>query len=114
MYGIDPKNFRRSSHVYIAADISYDSGQNRRGGIGAEKAAGDGGARRRSQTPNSSHALRVARRARHVFEQEVEDLAGFETQLRKFIDDKAFQGWSKKMSTLLRESPKRELYLIAE
>jgi len=49
-----------------------------------------------------------------VFEQEVEDLAGFETQLRKFIDDKAFQGWSKKMSTLLRESPKRELYLIAE
>ena len=49
-----------------------------------------------------------------VFEQEVEDLAGFETQLHKFIDDKAFQGWSKKMSTLLRESPKRELYLIAE
>jgi len=49
-----------------------------------------------------------------VFEQEVEDLAGFEEQLRRLTDSKAFQGWTKKMSPLLRESPKRELYLLAE
>jgi hypothetical protein len=49
-----------------------------------------------------------------VFEQEVEDLGGFETQLHKFTTDKAFRDWSKKMSPLLRESPKRELYLLAE
>jgi hypothetical protein len=49
-----------------------------------------------------------------VFEQEVEDLASFEAQLRKLTDNKAFQSWTKKMSPLLRESPKRELYLLAE
>jgi hypothetical protein len=49
-----------------------------------------------------------------VFEQEIEDLPGFETQLRKLTDTKAFQSWTKKMSPLLRESPKRELYLLAE
>jgi len=49
-----------------------------------------------------------------VFEQEVEDLASFEGQLRKLTDNKAFQSWTKKMSPLLRESPKRELYLLAE
>ena len=49
-----------------------------------------------------------------VFEQEIEDLAGFEAQLRKLTDNKAFQSWTKKMSPLLRESPKRELYLLAE
>jgi hypothetical protein len=49
-----------------------------------------------------------------VFEQEVEDLAGFETQLHTFTNDKAFQTWSKKMSPLLRESPKREVYMLAE
>jgi hypothetical protein len=45
-----------------------------------------------------------------VFEQEVDDLAGFESQLRKLTESKAFQSWTKKMSPLLRESPKRELY----
>jgi len=49
-----------------------------------------------------------------VFEQEVEDLDSFEAQLRKLTDNKAFQSWTKKMSPLLRESPKRELYLLAE
>ncbi len=49
-----------------------------------------------------------------VFEQEIDDLAGFETQLRKLTDTKAFQSWTRKMSPLLRESPKRELYLLAE
>jgi len=49
-----------------------------------------------------------------VFEQEVEDLASFEAELRKLTDNKAFQSWTKKMSPLLRESPKRELYLLAE
>jgi len=49
-----------------------------------------------------------------VFEQEIEDLAGFEAQLQKLTDNKAFQSWTKKISPLLRESPKRELYLLAE
>lgn len=48
-----------------------------------------------------------------VFEQEVEELASFESQLRELTDNKAFQSWTKKMSPLLRESPKRELYLLA-
>ncbi len=49
-----------------------------------------------------------------VFEQEAEDLASFETQLHKLTNDKGFQSWTRKMSPLLRESPKRELYLLAE
>jgi hypothetical protein len=49
-----------------------------------------------------------------VFEQEADDLAGFEAQLHELTNKKAFQSWSKKMSPLLRESPKRELYLVAD
>jgi hypothetical protein len=49
-----------------------------------------------------------------VFEQETEDLASFEEQLRKLTGNKGFQSWTRKMSPLLRESPKRELYLLAE
>jgi hypothetical protein len=49
-----------------------------------------------------------------VFEQEVDDLASFEDQVHKLTDNKAFQSWSKRMSPLLRESPKRELYLLAD
>ena len=49
-----------------------------------------------------------------VFEQEVEDLASLEGEIDKLTRDKDFQSWSKKMSPLLRESPKRELYLVAE
>ncbi len=49
-----------------------------------------------------------------VFEQEADDLASFEAQLYKLTHDKAFQSWTRKMSPLLRESPKRELYLLAE
>ena len=49
-----------------------------------------------------------------VFEQEIEELAGFEAQFDKLTENKAFQSWTKKMAPLLRESPKRELYLLAE
>lgn len=49
-----------------------------------------------------------------VFEQDIDDLAGFEKQLKQFTDNKVFQTWSRKMAPLLRESPKRELYLVAE
>jgi hypothetical protein len=49
-----------------------------------------------------------------VFEQEAEDLASFESQLHTLTSDRAFQSWTRKMSPLLRESPKRELYLLAE
>jgi hypothetical protein len=49
-----------------------------------------------------------------VFEQEFDDLASFESQMQKLTHDKGFQSWTKKMSPMLRESPKRELYLLAE
>lgn len=47
-----------------------------------------------------------------VFEQEASDLSGLETQIKKLTDSNDFQIWTKKMSSLLTESPKREIYLI--
>jgi hypothetical protein len=49
-----------------------------------------------------------------VFEQEAPDLASLEGQIKKLTENPEFQSWTKKMSTLLTESPKREIYLIAE
>jgi hypothetical protein len=49
-----------------------------------------------------------------VFEQEAPDLASLEGQIKKLTENPEFQNWTKKMSTLLTESPKREIYLIAE
>ena len=49
-----------------------------------------------------------------VFEQEAADLASLESQIKKLTENPEFQNWTKKMSTLLTESPKREIYLIAE
>lgn len=49
-----------------------------------------------------------------VFEQEAADLASLEGQINKLTENPEFQLWTKKMSTLLTESPKREIYLIAE
>src|SRR6266852_5733357 len=47
-----------------------------------------------------------------IFEQEAADLAALETQIKKLTDDGDFQMWTKKMSSLLTESPKREIYLV--
>jgi len=49
-----------------------------------------------------------------VFEQEAADLATLETQINKLTDNPEFQAWTKKMSSLLTHSPKREVYLVVD
>lgn len=49
-----------------------------------------------------------------VFEQEAPDLETLETQIKQVTDRQEFQQWSKHMSGLLAESPKREVYLLVE
>ncbi len=48
-----------------------------------------------------------------VFEQEAPDLTSLEDQIKKLTDSPEFQNWTKKMSGLITESPKREVYLIS-
>ena len=48
-----------------------------------------------------------------IFEQEAPDLVGMETQIKKLTENSEFQLWTKKMSSLLSESPKREIYLVS-
>src|SRR5262245_5149760 len=47
-----------------------------------------------------------------VFEQEASDLSELETQIKNLTGSGDFQMWTKKMSSLLTESPKREIYLV--
>lgn len=47
-----------------------------------------------------------------VLEQEAEDLAALESQIRKVTDKAEFQEWSRAMSQLLVRPPKREAYLV--
>jgi hypothetical protein len=47
-----------------------------------------------------------------VFEQEVEDPGTLERQIKKVTDGIDFQPWAKKISGLLEQSSKRELYQI--
>ena len=49
-----------------------------------------------------------------VFEQEAADLTVLEAQIKKVTDLPEFQQWSGHMSGLLADSPKREIYLVAE
>jgi hypothetical protein len=49
-----------------------------------------------------------------VFEQEVPDLATLETQMTQLTGGPDFQQWSGRMSGLLSQSPKREVYLVAD
>jgi hypothetical protein len=48
-----------------------------------------------------------------VFEQEAPDLAALEEQIRKLTSSGDFQTWSQRMSGLLTQSPKREVYIVA-
>ncbi len=48
-----------------------------------------------------------------IFEQEVEDPAALESQIKKVTENQEFQHWAKQMSALLEQSSKRELYQIA-
>jgi hypothetical protein len=49
-----------------------------------------------------------------VFEQEAQDMETLERQIRQVTEDAVFQQWTGHMSGLLAESPKREVYHIAE
>jgi len=49
-----------------------------------------------------------------VFEQEAPDLRTLEAQIKQVTDREEFQQWSKHMSGLLAQSPKREVYLLVE
>jgi hypothetical protein len=47
-----------------------------------------------------------------IFEQEAKDLAELESEMGKLTQNSEFQLWTKRMSGLLAESPKREIYLV--
>jgi quinol monooxygenase YgiN len=49
-----------------------------------------------------------------VFEQEVPDLQALETQIAQVTKRQEFQQWSSRMSELLAQSPKREVYMVVE
>src|ERR687895_2842488 len=49
-----------------------------------------------------------------VFEQEAADMAALEEQIAKVTESSEFKDWSSRMSTLLMQSPKREVYLVVE
>jgi hypothetical protein len=47
-----------------------------------------------------------------VFEQAAPDLAALEAQLRQVTDSPEFRQWTQRMSGLLAQSPKREVYQL--
>jgi hypothetical protein len=47
-----------------------------------------------------------------VFEQEVADPGALEEQIKKVTDNAAFQEWAQRVSALLEQPSKRELYAI--
>ncbi len=49
-----------------------------------------------------------------VFEQEAADLQTLEAQIKEVTKSTEFQQWTERMSSLLAQSPKREVYLIVE
>jgi hypothetical protein len=49
-----------------------------------------------------------------ILEQEVDDLAALESQIKQVTAKQEFQDWSREMSSLLVRPPKREAYLVSE
>jgi hypothetical protein len=49
-----------------------------------------------------------------VFEQEAPELETLEKQIHQVTEREDFQKWSDRMSGLLAQSPKREVYLVVE
>lgn len=47
-----------------------------------------------------------------IFEQEAEDLAALEGQIARVTDSASFQTWSRELSAMLVQSPKREIYAV--
>ena len=48
-----------------------------------------------------------------VFEQEAPDLAALESQIKSVTESPDFQQWTRHVSGMLAQSPKREVYLTA-
>jgi hypothetical protein len=49
-----------------------------------------------------------------VFEQDAADVAALEQQISKLTSSADFQTWSARVSALLIQSPKREVYIVAD
>ncbi len=49
-----------------------------------------------------------------VFEQEAESLAALEAQIAAVTEKPEFQAWTAKVSSLLTQPPKREIYVIVD
>lgn len=49
-----------------------------------------------------------------AFEQEAPELSALEDQMRQVTESDAFRQWSQETSDLLREPPKREVYLVMD
>lgn len=49
-----------------------------------------------------------------VFEQDAPDLATLENQIGRLTGSDDFQAWSRRMSGLLTQSPKREVYIFSD
>jgi hypothetical protein len=49
-----------------------------------------------------------------VFEQDAPDLETLEAQIKQVTDATEFQRWTERMSGMLAQSPKREVYLVVE
>jgi hypothetical protein len=47
-----------------------------------------------------------------VFVQDAPDLETLEKQIHKVTSDASFQQWTKKVSSLLRQTPNREIHLV--
>ena len=47
-----------------------------------------------------------------VFEQEAADLAALEQQISQVTSGAQFQAWSNRVSSMLTQSPKREIYIL--
>jgi hypothetical protein len=49
-----------------------------------------------------------------VFEQDAPDLGTLENQISRLTGSNDFQAWSRRMSGLLTQSPKREVYIVSD
>jgi hypothetical protein len=49
-----------------------------------------------------------------IFEQEAPDLENLERDMAQLTKTSQFQNWSRNMSKLLTQSPKREIYIVKE
>jgi hypothetical protein len=73
----------------------------------------NGGGSRRHETQSAAHPFASLGAPDIVFEQEAADLATLESQMKSLTDSAEFQIWTKKISSLITDSPKREVYLVA-